>query len=98
MTLRLWDLDSGQCLRVLEGHTNPVTAVALTPDGRRTVSGSEDRTLRLWDLNSGQCLRVLHTDSVRTVALTPDGRLAVSGSQVTNGIRSSNDSTFRSAR
>ena len=31
-----------------------VRAVAVTPDGRRAVSGSDDRTLRLWDLESGQ--------------------------------------------
>src|SRR5689334_3040732 len=37
----------------LEGHTSAVSALAVTPDGRRALSGSEDRTLRLWDLESG---------------------------------------------
>ena len=58
-SLWLWDLESGQCLRTLEGHTDAVRAVALTPDGRRAVSASDDHTLRLWDLESGQCLRTL---------------------------------------
>ena len=49
-----WDLESGQTIRTLEGHTCWVSAVAITPDGRRAVSGSEDRTLRLWDLESGK--------------------------------------------
>ena len=31
----------------------------MTPDGRRAVSGSEDKTLRVWDLESGVCLRTL---------------------------------------
>ena len=72
--LRLWDLETGQTLRTLQGHTDRVNAVAVTPDGRRAVSASDDRTLRLWDLESGQTLRTLegHTDSVNAVAVTPE--------------------------
>ena len=68
------------CLRTLEGHTGEVTAVAVTSDGRRTVSGSVDKTLRIWDLETGYT-SVLegHTGAVRAVAVTPDGRRAVSG-------------------
>jgi hypothetical protein len=81
-TLRLWDLESGHTLRILEGHTNRVYAVAVAPDGRRAVSGSADQTLRLWDLESGQTIRTLegHAGAVTAVAVTPDGRCAVSGS------------------
>jgi WD40 repeat protein len=68
--------------RTLIGHTNWVSAVALTADGRQAVSGGEDRTLRVWDLTRGQCLATLegHRGPVRAVALAPDGRRAVSGS------------------
>ena len=45
-TLRLWDLASGQCLRVLEGHSDVVNHVATLPDGR-ALSASWDKTLRL---------------------------------------------------
>src|SRR5271165_6531873 len=69
-------------IRPLEGHTDWVSAVVVTPDGRRAVSASGDRTLRLWDLESGQTFRRLegHTDSVWAVAVTPEGRCAVSAS------------------
>src|SRR5262245_8581715 len=49
-TLRYWDLVSGHCKRVVQGHTGPVLALALSGDGRRAVSGSWDYTLRWWDL------------------------------------------------
>jgi hypothetical protein len=45
-TLRLWDLASGQCLRVLEGHSGPAIQSAALPDGR-AISASDDHTLRL---------------------------------------------------
>ena len=57
-TLRLWDLQTGQLLRTFAGHTEGVSAVSVSSDGRHALSGSRDRTLKLWDLATGQ---VLHT-------------------------------------
>jgi WD40 repeat protein len=81
-TLRLWDLESGQTIRPLEGHSGSVWAVAVTPDGCRAVSASGDRTLRLWDLESSQTLRTFegHAKTLWAVVITPDGRRAVSAS------------------
>ena len=81
---------SSGLIRVLSGHADAVLSVAVTPDGRRAVSGSYDRTLRVWDistplnasLESGAEERVLrgHERTVNAVAVTPDGRRAVSAS------------------
>ncbi len=60
ITLRVWYLESGQCRHTLEGHRDWVDRVSVTPDGRRAVSGSHDRTLRVWDLETGACLTVAH--------------------------------------
>ena len=81
--MRVWDLETGVCLRVLEGHTAGIGSVSLTPDRRRAVSASRDKTVRVWDLGTGACLRVLegHTDEVKSVSVTPDGRWAMSGSK-----------------
>jgi WD40 repeat protein len=72
----------GPLLRTLEGHSSYVVAVAVTPDGRRAVSGSWDNTPKVWDLSTGQVLHTLegHSSSVMAVAVTPDGRRAVLGS------------------
>jgi len=69
-------------LACLRGHENRVTSVAYSPDGRRVVSGSRDRTGRVWDAKSGAelaCLRG-HKERVESVAYSPDGRRIVSGS------------------
>jgi WD40 repeat protein len=46
-------------LHTLAGHTDWVSAVAVTPDGRRAVSASKDPTLKVWDLETGCELHTL---------------------------------------
>src|SRR5262249_42275319 len=38
----------------VEGHTDTVSSVAFSPDGRRLASGSDDRTVKVWDTQTGQ--------------------------------------------
>jgi WD40 repeat protein len=80
--VRVWDAESGSCLHVLTGHENSVLSVALSPDGKRIVSGSDDNSVRIWDAEFGKCLRLLkgHEYSVRSVAISPDGKRIVSKS------------------
>jgi WD40 repeat protein len=69
-------------LHSFSGHSDWVSSVTLTFDGRYAVSGSADRSLKYWDLSTGQCLRTLegHTEWVTTVCLSADGQRALSGS------------------
>lgn len=70
-------------LRTLTGHTDGVTSVSLTPDGRTAVSGSGDHTLRVWDLVTGQCTAIFPTTSpVGTVAMGGQLGLGIVSGQV----------------
>ncbi|MCX7143624.1 MAG: caspase family protein [Proteobacteria bacterium] len=64
------------------GHSEMVTSVAISPDGKIAVSGGTDKTLILWDVATGRVLRTLagHEHSVKCVAFSPDGKTIASGS------------------
>lgn len=63
-TLRVWDIDTGQCLHVLMGHVAAVRCVQY--DGRRVVSGAYDYMVKVWDPETETCLHTLqgHTNRV----------------------------------
>ncbi|MCU0488710.1 MAG: WD40 repeat domain-containing protein, partial [Anaerolineales bacterium] len=50
--IHVWDVQSGRCLRTLEGHTYLVQALDLAQDGRTLLSGCMDRTVKLWAINA----------------------------------------------
>jgi len=66
----------------LEGHNGTVNHVAYSPDGKRLVTASLDRTVRVWDAVTGAQLAVLygHQAEVNSAAYSPDGRRIVSAS------------------
>ncbi len=80
-----WDYLERQCQRKcmnLQGHIAPVNSVSYSPDGKRIVSASSDKTVKVWDARTGQELFTLkgHTESVNSVTCSPDGKRIVSGS------------------
>jgi WD40 repeat protein len=65
---------------LIRGHTSPVLATAIGPDGKTLATGSEDKTIRLWDLTTRKRLALLrHTDPVRALAFSADGKTLAAG-------------------
>src|SRR5712671_5928977 len=75
----IWTSGRAEPDAVLEGHTAPIAALAVSPDGATLASASWDHTVRLWPL-AGGVPRVLdgHTQNVNGLAFAPDGRTLVS--------------------
>jgi WD40 repeat protein len=57
------------------GHTNAVTSVAFSPDGRYILTGSVDQTAKLWDMEGRELATFTeHLNAVNAVSFSPDGR------------------------
>jgi len=78
--IAIWNPGEPKPTTVLEGHTAPIAALAVSPDGATLASASWDRTVRLWPLAGGGAPRVLegHQQNVNGVAFMPEGRALVS--------------------
>jgi WD40 repeat protein len=49
-TIKIWDLQLGREVCLLQGHSSLVTAVAVSEDRSLLISGSEDQTVRIWGI------------------------------------------------
>jgi len=80
-TLKIWDIETGNCHATLEGHSYDVNCVAVTPDGKRLLSSSDDHTIRIWAFPSGRLERVLkgHETGVWPVVPIAKGEQLLSG-------------------
>jgi hypothetical protein len=83
VTVRGLDPVSGRELFKLTGHNDAVRCLSVSADGKRAVSGSDDRTVRVWDVGRACEIRrfSLHRGGVTGVALSADGKLVLSGSR-----------------
>src|SRR5436305_12899026 len=64
-----------------QGHTDYVSAVGWSPDGKRIASGSGDHTVQVWDATDGSHAYIYrwHSVLVSTLVLSPYGKYIVSG-------------------
>jgi hypothetical protein len=78
--LRIWDAATGQPLK---GHEGAVYSAAFSPDGRRIVTASDDKTARIWDAATGRQIGQLneHEGPVYSAAFSPDGKRIVTASE-----------------
>ncbi len=49
--LRVFHLETGECIKEIEAHKSDITSLCLTADGLSVASASKDKTLRLWHLD-----------------------------------------------
>lgn len=81
LTVRLWDVQSGQLVQVLQGHEATIRQARYSPDGRWIVTASWDRTARLWQTETGKLHQVLrHSDAVSSASLSSDQQRMVTTS------------------
>ena len=73
--IHIWDITSGQCRHILNGHTWSINSLATIGD--RLFSGSSDGTVRIWDLSTGRSIYKLdgHPKYAMTLGFNDDKTL-----------------------
>ena len=73
-TVKLWDAETGACLRTLARHGAPVYSAAFSPDGKLLATGSFDRRVHVWNVSDGELVKTFRgKGGVFEVAWSPDG-------------------------
>jgi len=86
-TLRFWDLDSNECLSVLNGHQDAVLCLDVDWVTQWAISGGRDKTLRSWDLGRCEFLTELRGHDGAVLCVSADGtnnQRALSGGEDTD--------------
>ena len=47
-TCRMWSVETGECLQILEGHIDEIFSCAFNYEGDTVITGSKDNTCRIW--------------------------------------------------
>ncbi|KAK9762959.1 hypothetical protein K7432_010786 [Basidiobolus ranarum] len=78
-TIKLWDLESKECIRTLHGHSDYVKSIVFHPKGY-LFTGSSDATIRKWSLVDYSCTKLMkgHNRGIEDMGLTLDGEYLIS--------------------
>lgn len=72
-TIQLFDVVSLRLVRKFEGHTDRITDLSFSEDGKWLVSSSMDGTLRIWDVILARQIDAIHVDvSITALSLSPN--------------------------
>ena len=80
--LTIWNVETGETVQTLLGHTDSIRGVEFTPDGEQLISASKDGTIRIWDVKTGQQVSIFDDTATknsvpRSIAVSPDGKFVV---------------------
>ncbi|HET8911379.1 MAG TPA: NB-ARC domain-containing protein [Ktedonobacteraceae bacterium] len=79
-TLRMWNLERGQCIHILQGYAVSLFDIAWSPDGKSIASAGSNALVTIWEGEGLNSLRRLsgHRSLVYGVGWSPDGKLLAS--------------------
>eukprot|EP00890_Picochlorum_soloecismus_P004220 jgi/Picsp_1/479/NSC_00477-R1_transcription initiation factor tfiid subunit 5-like len=80
-TVRVWNTERKQPLRIMNGHSCDVEVIRWHPNYQILATGSSDNSIRIWDISSGSCVALFegHKSPITSVEFAPNGKSIISG-------------------
>lgn len=73
LTIRLFDVVALRLVRKFEGHTDRITDLCFSEDGKWLLSSSMDGSLRIWDVILARQIDAIHVDvPITALSLSPN--------------------------
>ncbi|RCJ41945.1 hypothetical protein A6769_38470 [Nostoc punctiforme NIES-2108] len=77
---QIWKLRTGELIRNLEGHSEDITAITISPNGQILATGSVDGTIRITNLGTRELIRVFKDmKETRALSFSNDSRTLAAG-------------------
>ncbi|XP_064997081.1 uncharacterized protein LOC135632435 [Musa acuminata AAA Group] len=87
MVLRLYDVLALRMVRKFEGHTDRVTDLCFSEDGKWLLSSSMDGSLRIWDVILARQIDAIHVDvPITALSLSPSMDVLATSHVDQNGV------------
>ncbi|KAM1087385.1 hypothetical protein ACFX2B_012768 [Malus domestica] len=87
LIIRLFDVVASRMVRKFEGHTDRVTDMCFSEDGKWLLSSSMDGSLRVWDVILARQIDALHVDvSITALSLSPNMDVLATAHVDQNGV------------
>ncbi|KAK9252410.1 WD40-repeat-containing domain protein [Lipomyces tetrasporus] len=73
----VWDMEKREERLTLEGHTDRIMWIGISPDSTTLAPASRDETLKLWDASTGQLKFDIGPSGaqIMTAAFSPDSKV-----------------------
>ena len=65
--IKIWNLQTFECIKVLEGHSDDVSCLELTSDGNLLSFSFGDQTVKIWQIETGELLDLIDFEDIDTV-------------------------------
>jgi len=78
---KIWDYRTGNLIATLDGRSDYVNSITISPDGNYIISGSRNKTLRVWNYETKELVWSIteNIEDIYSVAISPDGQYIVAG-------------------
>ena len=83
--VRIWNYESGECLRVAQGYSQEIKPITYSPDGTTLAVGTNQEIVYLKDSSDGENKAEISTyrGNILSLAYSPDNQILIGGSQDT---------------